>query len=256
LTATEDAGFAVGTLGATRRVGVAVQVGVGVGVAVGVAVAVEVGVAVGVEVDVDVQVGVAVQVAVGVAVAMAPIAAAAGVGDRGADASLTTVATPIDPPTTAAATAARSFPFDGRCGDAEAVKPADVTPAAGNAGDTRGDVRCGNPSSASLDVGPRRVLSPATRASASDSSAALEKRRGGSRSSARKNQASNDAGSAGTLIEGVGSGPVQIFTRRSPTLSPSNGRTPVTHLYAITPSDQRSVRWSMFRKPRACSGDM
>ena len=42
--------------------------------------------------------------------------------------------------------------------------------------------------------------------------------------------------------EGTGIGAVQIFTSRSPTDSPSNGSLPVTHLYAMTPSDQTSVR--------------
>jgi hypothetical protein len=81
-----------------------------------------------------------------------------------------------------------------------------------------------------LEVGPRRIEMPAAKASASASSAAVPNRRAGSRSSARTNHPSNATGSPGSAADGTGAGAVQIFTSRSPTLSPSKGRTPVTHL--------------------------
>ena len=56
------------------------------------------------------------------------------------------------------------------------------------------------------------------------------------------NHVSNACGSPGIECEGIGIGAVQIFTSRSPTDSPSNGSRPVTHLNAMTPSDQTSVR--------------
>jgi hypothetical protein len=70
------------------------------------------------------------------------------------------------------------------------------------------------------------------------------------------NHASKLDGSPGTACDGTGTGAVQIFTSRSPTDSPSNGSFPARHLNAMTPIDQRSVRWSTLRRPRACSGDM
>src|SRR5687768_10170913 len=83
---------------------------------------------------------------------------------------------------------------------------------------------------------------PAAAPSASASSLTDEKRRSGSRSSARENHASKDDGRPGTDWDGIGIGAVQIFTSRSPTDSPSNGSLPVMHLNAMTPSDQTSVR--------------
>ena len=88
----------------------------------------------------------------------------------------------------------------------------------------------------------RFTLSPAAAASASESSSALWKRRAGSFSSARRNHASNAGPRPGTIDEGTGAGVVQIFTRRSPTDTPSKGKTPQTHLNAMTPIDQRSTR--------------
>src|SRR5882757_6038895 len=87
-----------------------------------------------------------------------------------------------------------------------------------------------------------RTLTPAAYASASASSCAVWNLRAGSRSSARANHASKLDGSPGTTCDGTGGGEVQIFTSRSPTLTPSNGSTPATHLNAMIPSDQRSVR--------------
>ena len=194
----------------------------------------------------------------------APAALAVGLSGRRSDASLATATTPTLPPTSAAARTARSTPRDDRGGRGDAVNGADVTPAAasGAAGDPavvavpaalRTRAAIASPASR-LEIAPCRVLRPAANASASESSSALAKRRAGSRSSARMNHASKGIGRPGMVTDGVGSGDVQIFTSRSPTLSPSNGRTPVTHLKAMTPSDQRSERWSMLRSPRACSG--
>jgi hypothetical protein len=240
--------------------------GDGLGLAVEVEIAVGFGVAV--SVGVEVAVGVDVEAAGG---ALATIAALTDTGfalrARALfdEANLTTAATPIEPPMRAAVTAPSSRPRVDFVGSAGDVIGAEVIPAPGNGGVAAaaeaaartvgamgralaadGDATVPDPASlaprASLDAGPRRMLSPAASARASDNSAALPNRSTGSRSRARKNHASNVAGRPGTVIEGVGGGAVQIFTSKSPTLSPSKGNTPVTHLYSMTPSDHRSER--------------
>ena len=183
------------------------------------------------------------------AIAIVALEAPAGASARGADVSLTAVATPIDPTMSAAIATTKRTPRDGLTAFTDAVvNGAEVTPAAGRAVPdvlvpiAPSAARVDGPRAASwLDPGAR-ALSPAANARASDSSEAREKRRDGSRSSARKNHASNAGGRPGTVTDGVGTGEVQIFTSRSPTLSPSKGRTPVTHLCAMTPSDHRSER--------------
>src|SRR5690349_11936628 len=72
-----------------------------------------------------------------------------------------------------------------------------------------------------------RTDRPHTAASDSASSLALEKRPSGSRVSALANQASKPGGTSGAICDGIGSGAVQSLTSRSPTASPSNGKTPM-----------------------------
>jgi hypothetical protein len=166
------------------------------------------------------------------AVAPTPSFTADGIAAFGVETKRATAATPIVPPIKAAAMAARTTPRDDRVGNDEAVIGADVTPAPGT--DTASVTPWYSPVAgngvSSLEVGPRRALKPAASASPSANSEAREKRRCGSRSKARANHASNEGGSPGSVSDGVGMGPVQILTRRSPTLSPSNGKIPVTHL--------------------------
>src|SRR5215204_3051079 len=72
-----------------------------------------------------------------------------------------------------------------------------------------------------------RTESPHTAPSDSASSLALEKRPSGSRVSALANHASKPGGASPTMCDGIGSGAVHSFTSKSPTASPSNGKTPV-----------------------------
>ena len=72
-----------------------------------------------------------------------------------------------------------------------------------------------------------RTDKPHTAASDSASSLALEKRPSGSRVSALANQASNPGGTSGAICYGIGNGAVHSLTSKSPTASPSNGRTPM-----------------------------
>ncbi len=101
-----------------------------------------------------------------------------------------------------------------------------------------------------------RMVRPAVSASASAISVADWKRSSGSRCSALAIHASNSGGRSGADADGAGMGNAQILTRRSPSASPWNGRTPVAHRKAMTPSAQRSLRVSTVFRPRACSGDM
>jgi hypothetical protein len=69
------------------------------------------------------------------------------------------------------------------------------------------------------------------------------------------NQASKPGGTAPT-VDGTGISRAQIASSKPPSVSASNGREPSKHSQAITPSDHRSERPSMFLTPSACSGLM
>ena len=165
---------------------------------------------------------------------------------------------PSAAPTSVAPMAAATTPRDDPPVRVDDVKGALV--AFGEAGSiVRGGTLVAGTASGLLvgEIDPGRfTLTPAATASASESSAALWKRRAGSFSTVRANHASKAGLSDGTSDDGAGAGAVHTFTRRSPTETPSNGSTPHTHLNAMTPIDQRSERWSISRRPRACSGDM
>jgi hypothetical protein len=92
------------------------------------------------------------------------------------------------------------------------------------------------------------------RASASAAARAVWNRSAGARAHARANQPSSVGGSSGTMAEGRGS-VVWIASVIAPTVTPSNGRAPVSASNATTPSDQMSLRAST-ASPRICSGLM
>ena len=71
---------------------------------------------------------------------------------------------------------------------------------------------------------------------------ALWNRRSGSRSNARSKKRSIAGLNPGTSEDGAGTLSLQILTITSPISSPWNGGSPVTARYAMTASDQRSLR--------------
>ena len=89
--------------------------------------------------------------------------------------------------------------------------------------------------------GTERVDPVTTERNASANSLADPNRCSGSRASARAMNASKPGGTRAT-DDGAGTGSVQIFTSKSPSTGLSNGRRPVMHSKAITPSAHRSAR--------------
>jgi hypothetical protein len=164
---------------------------------------------------------------------------------RLASACLITAATPTVPASNAVAMATKITPRLAFTGNAAAVSPPpDVTLAGGcGVAEYAGtDAFADRAPPPEMEAGPRRTLNPAASARESPSSDALAKRSPGSRESARRNHTSNEGGSSALARDGRGGSDVQIFTSRSPTLSPSNGSRPVTHRKAITPRDHWSDR--------------
>jgi len=96
----------------------------------------------------------------------------------------------------------------------------------------------------------------AAAANASAISRALWNRSSGFRASARAKKWSIAGPRAGSIDDGAGIGSAQIW-RMSTAISPAvKGTLPVTHRKRITPSDQRSLRWSTRFEFRTCSGLM
>ncbi len=104
--------------------------------------------------------------------------------------------------------------------------------------------------------GKGEIRSPLAAANAAASSRAVWKRSSGSRASARAKKASTSGPSEGSMADGGGTGCVQIFAMSSRTSVLWKGSSPVSARYAMTASDQRSLRESTARLPRACSGLM
>ena len=86
--------------------------------------------------------------------------------------------------------------------------------------------------------------------------AALGKRSRGSFSVARSTSRSRLGEIARLILRGLGMGSVSTWYMMALYESPSNGRLPVIISKSITPTEYKSMRWSISLEPLACSGAM
>ena len=180
-------------------------------------------------------------------------------GLRAGASSLTTSRTPRLPPRSAVSATTAKTPLDDREASAEVTNGADVSAAAGRAGcgvwsSTAGGVTLDGMRPGWPDIGPRRTVTPAARARPPPAPTPTGN---GGRARARGRGRTRVEGGrqARAASRGTEGGSADFDEQVAHALA-LEGQHAGDALYAMTPSDQRSVRWSMSRRPRACSGDM